>query len=411
VVCGRTVRRHHHPRRYLGWHDRLYTRRRELDGLSEFPELLYDTAAWNKLYRRALLDDHAIRFVEGMVYEDLPFTAEALLAAARIAVVPELVYVYNVRRRAEVQSITVRRDVRNWTDRFDAQRRIDAALGRYDASDVVRRIRLRKFLDIDMTMFLRQLREFPPDVRGELVRVAGDYTRTLDLSIAGGPVPARIGAERAAVGDVDGVLAAADWSATGGVSGAVDPAAAGVASTTAFGRTPFLAAARSVRANGSEVVVDALVHDIAGRLDGVETVEIVVRGRVGGPLWRRPASATPAAAGLEVNATLDLAAIGRRLASPTVGHELRLSLLLSRRGERVERPLSARDATLPDGELRLPTPWRRIVGDRVRVAEVNGRLVLTLAALPRSVDVALEAATVVRNAAHRARLRARERRG
>jgi hypothetical protein len=97
-----------------------------------------------------------------------------------------------------------------------------------------------------------------------------------------------------------------------------------------------------------------------------------------------------------VSGRIDLTALGRALGRPTVGHELRLDVELSRGNERAVRPLTARDAVLPGVEHHLPTPWRRLVGDRVALAEVNGRLVLQLTALPAVMDRAVAAGSWAR---------------
>lgn len=430
VGCGRAVRRHLHPRRYLSRYDELYTRSRVLDSLAELPGLLYDTTCWNKIYRRDFLAEQGMQFPEGMLYEDLPFTAQALLAARRIAVVPDLVYVWNGRRAAADPSITIRRDLKSWQDRIEANRLIDKVFARVGAEPAVRAARAQKFLDKDMELFLREVREFPPSLRPSLVELVGEYVAEVDAATAAGAAPSRVGAFLASQGDVDRTLAAADWSATGGVASDVTEVDGRLYWTGAyldhaearapldvtdtgwreagFGSTPFLVTTTGAEADGKDVHLSGVVSDLLGRLHDVDSCSLVVRGRAGGRLWTTRATCVSSPDGLSFQARVDLAAVGARLFRPTVGHELRLSLALRSRGQTVERPLTARDADLPLSALPLPTPWRALVGDRAQLREVNGRLVLALTAQPARVDAVIDAASLVRYAARRAALRARD---
>jgi CDP-glycerol glycerophosphotransferase len=432
VGCGRAVRRHLHPRRYISRYDDLYTRARVLNGIAEMPGLLYDTTCWNKIYRRDFVVEQGMQFPEGMLYEDLPFTAHALLAARRIAVVPDLVYVWHGRRAADAQSITIRRDVRSWHDRIEANRLIDKVFAEVGADDSVRAIRARKFLDKDMDLFLREVREFPPHLRREIVTLVGDYVRETSAAQADGSLPGRVAAFLTSVGDVEGTIAVADWSANGGVAtdltvsgdrvywtashldepggrAALDVTTTGWR-TAAFARTPFLASATTVAHADGRLHVAARVADLLGRLDGVTAATVRLRGRAGTRILDVPAEITADVDHLRVDADIDLRAVAARLFNPAVGHEIPIAVVLHRHAERAERPLSGRDADLPVAELHLPGPWRHLAGDRARVVESNGRLVLSLSALPASVDAMHDAASLLRYGAQRARLRWSDRR-
>ena len=113
VTCGRMVRRHHHPRRHLPSNDDLYRRAEVLDGVLARPAQLRDTPACGKLFRRGFIEANRLRFPEGLLFEDLLFTTTAYAAAGRIAIVPALCYVWNVRRKQAEPSITNRREPRS----------------------------------------------------------------------------------------------------------------------------------------------------------------------------------------------------------------------------------------------------------------------------------------------------------
>jgi CDP-glycerol glycerophosphotransferase len=95
--------------------------------LVDDPSLIYDTTAWNKVYRRSFLAEHGLRFPEGVLYEDLPVTVRALHFSGPVAVVHEPVYRW--RSRQGERSITQRRnELGNLTDRFAAVRDVDEFL-------------------------------------------------------------------------------------------------------------------------------------------------------------------------------------------------------------------------------------------------------------------------------------------
>lgn len=53
--------------------------------------------AWNKLCKRAFLQDHGIRFVEGLIHEDCPWSFEVECKGATFAYVTDITYLYLVR--------------------------------------------------------------------------------------------------------------------------------------------------------------------------------------------------------------------------------------------------------------------------------------------------------------------------
>src|SRR3954452_9759238 len=180
VTCGRWVRRHHAPTRYIAPHPGLHRQPATVTSIAERPEQLYDGIAPAKLYRRQLLADEAIVFPEGLLYEDLLFTAEAYVTARRITTITALVYVYNVWRGAQVPSITLRGEVRNWRDRFEVHRRIDEFMRARDTAPDVVAAQHAKFLGLDFTLFLRDLRQRDPQGRSDLMSLAADYCTGVD---------------------------------------------------------------------------------------------------------------------------------------------------------------------------------------------------------------------------------------
>ena len=74
---------------------------------------LYDTCAWNKAFRRSLMDKKDLFFTEGIIAEDIDWVARLSLAASRISVVAEPVHTY---RKGRPGAITTSLKLQNLID-------------------------------------------------------------------------------------------------------------------------------------------------------------------------------------------------------------------------------------------------------------------------------------------------------
>ncbi|MFG2311722.1 glycosyltransferase family 2 protein [Streptomyces sp. NPDC048566] len=158
VAAGLCVRRELPSGREVAWEKALYAGPAVLPNPSRRPRLAHDTLCVNKLYRTDFLRAHGIRFPEGRhLYEDHVFTARVLAAAPRIALIPDTVYVWHVRRDAERLSISLdRADVSNWRARTEANRAAYEILLGAGEKRLARAVRA-KFLDHDLRMYAREL--------------------------------------------------------------------------------------------------------------------------------------------------------------------------------------------------------------------------------------------------------------
>ncbi|WP_433478774.1 bifunctional glycosyltransferase/CDP-glycerol:glycerophosphate glycerophosphotransferase [Spirillospora sp. CA-142024] len=194
------------------WYPWLYRHSAVYDSLSEKPDLLYDTLSTNKAYRRGFLEEHGLRFVERLHYEDLLFTAEAYLAADRTALIPHRVYNWLVKERTPAPSISNRRaELANFADRLEIHRRIDmmfALRGAYD----LQRAKDVKFVNHDLLLYLREMRDRDPGYRARFLDLAAAYLAELDPRVfeQANPLPA-IAAYLVREGDHAGALAAAEY--------------------------------------------------------------------------------------------------------------------------------------------------------------------------------------------------------
>ena len=157
IVFGQTRRLYVDTGRVTMWRAPLYEVRRHLASISDFVDLVTDTAVGGKLYRRAFLNDQGLAFPEAMHYEDLVFAAQAYSRATSISIVPDAVYVWNVYPSHVRKSITHQRDEEsNLDDRLAAIRVIEEAVSAPGLERVRERYQ-QKFVQHDAQLYLRDL--------------------------------------------------------------------------------------------------------------------------------------------------------------------------------------------------------------------------------------------------------------
>ncbi|MFE1552378.1 glycosyltransferase [Streptomyces sp. NPDC058718] len=200
VVTGICVRRELPGGRETVWAAPLYDVSRGatlpgtvLDGVEDHPELVLDTLSVNKLYRRAFLNGHAIRFPEGAFhYEDFVFGARVQAAAPRLAVTDVPLYVWHVRRQAPNLSISLRQaSLANWEHRVAAHRAV-VEVFRKAGHSVLATAAQTKFLDYDLPMYLRELPRRSAAYRADWWTVTRDHLAGFDAAaVAAAPAPNR----------------------------------------------------------------------------------------------------------------------------------------------------------------------------------------------------------------------------
>ncbi|AOR33959.1 transferase [Streptomyces fodineus] len=110
------------------WMPHLVAERRTVEGIEADPRLLFEHLSTSKMYARAFLDRHELRFPEGIHYEDQLFSAQAYCLATAFTIIPDPVYVWYIDPFAAAASASIsnqRHKVTNVRDRVHVQRLID----------------------------------------------------------------------------------------------------------------------------------------------------------------------------------------------------------------------------------------------------------------------------------------------
>ena len=181
VVCGTAERVDTRTGRVRRWREEVHADLQVAEGLADLPDLLYDTISVNKIYRTALLRDNGLRFPEGLLFEDQLFTLEAMAAAGRLAVIPQVVYRWHVDRLSEEPSITQRRnEARNVESRIEVNRRIDAFLSSRGL-DRIQQVKDLKFLRHDLYLYLSSMLEVDDETAEVLIDRLVPYVEQVNL--------------------------------------------------------------------------------------------------------------------------------------------------------------------------------------------------------------------------------------
>ncbi|MFD9034976.1 glycosyltransferase family 2 protein [Streptomyces sp. NPDC059567] len=193
VAVGVCVRRELPGGREVRWQPKLYREPALLETAADLTPLVHDTLCVNKVYARSFLLDHGIRFPDGrFIYEDFLFTARVLAAAPRVAVIPDTVYVWHVRRAAAQLSISLDREgVANWQARIAAHRRAVETFAEAGRTELAAACRT-KFLEHDLRLYARELRLRDAAYQADWWASTREYLGAFDESeIAAAVAPAR----------------------------------------------------------------------------------------------------------------------------------------------------------------------------------------------------------------------------
>ncbi|CAL9512069.1 hypothetical protein SUDANB6_03666 [Streptomyces sp. enrichment culture] len=141
------------------WMPHLVAEHRTLEGIEADPRLFFEHLSTGKMYARAFLDRHRLRFPEGIHYEDQLFSAQAYCLAKAFTIVPEPVYRWYVTPYAASGAASIsnqRHKMANVRDRIHVQRLIDAFLAE-SGHESLREDKDYKFLKHDFRMYAGDL--------------------------------------------------------------------------------------------------------------------------------------------------------------------------------------------------------------------------------------------------------------
>ncbi len=139
----------------------LHRERRLGITVEDFPQILTDVFAWNKVFRRSFWERAEISFAEGVRYEDQPALTRAYLRAAAFDVIEAPVYYWRIREDAS--SITQgKQQLEDLRDRFLTKRESLQTVRRL-ASEAVLRTFYLDGLVVDLPGYFREIPDCSDD--------------------------------------------------------------------------------------------------------------------------------------------------------------------------------------------------------------------------------------------------------
>ncbi|AGS69932.1 glycosyltransferase family 2 protein [Streptomyces collinus] len=163
------------------WMPHLVTERRTLDGIEADPRLLFEHLSTSKMYARAFLDRHRLRFPEGIHYEDQLFSAQAYCLAKAFTIIPDPVYVWYIEPFAAESAASIsnqRHKISNVRDRVHVQRLIDDFLVE-NGHAALREDKDFKFLKHDFRMYAGDLPYRDDEWLESFAEIMNPYLETL----------------------------------------------------------------------------------------------------------------------------------------------------------------------------------------------------------------------------------------
>jgi glycosyltransferase involved in cell wall biosynthesis len=189
----------------------LFSKNRPHATLSEDP--LIDSLTPHKMFRRAFLNEHRLRFPEGRRrLEDHVFVTEAYFLAAHISVLSDYVCYYHVRRADARNAGFQQMDPVGY---FANLREALEIVEGHTTPGPLRDKLLRRWLRVEMVERLRgaRLLQVTDDFRSALLReIRGVMQQYMGPSVVAGLPPVqRVVAQLAVRGHLDDLVALADW--------------------------------------------------------------------------------------------------------------------------------------------------------------------------------------------------------
>ena len=166
------------------WAKKVHASDRKAICIDDFPAVLQDVFAWNKIFRRTFWDEHIKLFPEGVLYEDQEPTARAYLVSSKFDILRDVVYDWRIRE--DRSSITQnKKNIKDLSDRLGVCVRTRQLLDE-QASGFVRDTWLAKVLGPDMGQYYVQVPRTTEAYWDTLRQGIGQIVSTLDPAVLSG---------------------------------------------------------------------------------------------------------------------------------------------------------------------------------------------------------------------------------
>lgn len=205
VCTGHIVREQVANGKRVGWHRWLFKESKTIMGADEFPDLVYDSTATNKIYKVEFLEKHGLKFTEGVYFEDIEFTSKVYSVASTIRMIPDEVYTWKVYPAEKRLTMTADwKNIKSYHDRIRAFLSAHAAYIANNENEIANKL-VEKTLKHDLWLFLDQAIEAKDN--GTIIKLWTEALPVLDFAtpeiLANVPMRQRFMIASLLAGDLD----------------------------------------------------------------------------------------------------------------------------------------------------------------------------------------------------------------
>lgn len=173
-VSGQVVRTNNY---HIWYKNLVFKQNLENINVKEMPAILFDSLSVNKIYKRAFLDRHKLRFPEGIHYEDVLFTGQAYFLADSISILTQNIYYWRVVTETNTTELSItnrRHEIDNLKNRLKAHSMWDEFIQK-NSLQLYKGHKNNKFLRHDMKLYLNDYAEFSEDYRVQFHKISHEY--------------------------------------------------------------------------------------------------------------------------------------------------------------------------------------------------------------------------------------------
>lgn len=99
----------------------VWQKEQVITNYNEFPFLFYDAFYWNKLFKRSIIIENNIKLPKGKIYADRIFTHTVYAYSKKVAIIPDVVYLWRHRNKENDTSLSQKKyHINNLNDRLDS---------------------------------------------------------------------------------------------------------------------------------------------------------------------------------------------------------------------------------------------------------------------------------------------------
>lgn len=151
--------------------------------INENTNLVYDTTAWNKVYRSAVFLDNGLKYPVNLTYEDIPVSMRFHLLAKSVDIIAEDTYHWRVREGAN-QSITQQRaNFKLFWDRMQTLELARHSILELDGSEALKEAFNYKVLDMDIPIYLNGFQNASEETLFRFQQDLVKFLRNYDLTV------------------------------------------------------------------------------------------------------------------------------------------------------------------------------------------------------------------------------------